>query len=221
MSARDWAESRYSRVYASITTDPKFATVYDNDPALAAWVRLLLIADAAWPDPAAVPRRTNQAALDHLAGVGLVDILPGDLYLMRGLDAERQAKAEQATQAGKRRAALGVRNTRGQYVKDQRPLDVSPAPDQRPLDNEPATIQLTGTETETETEQPRPATAGDLLKKADDDAERAAEKAAQDEYIRSTGIRPDPRRPSHPEKAAAMFASIRTQLAAPQGTVTP
>jgi hypothetical protein len=59
-------------------------------------------------------------------------------------------------------------------------------------------------------------TADDASKNADD--ERAAEKADQDEYIRSTGIVPAPARMSHPEKAAAILASIRPQLTPKEGT---
>jgi hypothetical protein len=59
-------------------------------------------------------------------------------------------------------------------------------------------------------------TADDASKNADD--ERAGEKAAQDEYIRATGILPAPARMSHPEKAAAILASIRPQLTPPEGT---
>jgi hypothetical protein len=210
MSPRDWAESHYSRVYASIPSDPKFAHVYHDDAALATWLRLLLAADASWPQPAAVPRRTDQRPLDQLAAAGLVDLLPGDLFLIHGLDAERHEKAAQATEAGKKRAALGTRNARGQYVKDQRPLDVPPATHQRPLDTQPATHQLTVSGSPlvsgsiSVSGHDRPATAGP----SKEDDERLAEYVAGAEYIRTTGILPDPARPSHPERVGAILAGM-------------
>jgi hypothetical protein len=59
-------------------------------------------------------------------------------------------------------------------------------------------------------------TVDDPLRKANDDAERAAEKAASDAFTRATGILPNPARASEPEKAAAILAGIRAQLA-PKG----
>lgn len=87
----------YSRVYWSIIDDPKFANVYDDDRALAAWMRLLLVADQAWPASAHVPSGTHPKALAILVGAGLVDVTTGRRYRIHGLDAERNRRKEAAT----------------------------------------------------------------------------------------------------------------------------
>lgn len=87
----------YSRVYWSIIDDPKFANVYDDDRALAAWLRLLLVADQAWPASAHLPGNVRRQAVAVLVGSGLVDLLHGGRYRIHGLDAERQRRKEAAT----------------------------------------------------------------------------------------------------------------------------
>lgn len=84
----------YSRVYWSIIDDPKFANVYDDDRALAAWLRLLLVADQAWPASAHIPTGTNAKALAILVGAGLVDVGTGRRYRIHGLDKERTARSD-------------------------------------------------------------------------------------------------------------------------------
>ena len=79
----------YSRVYWSVADDPKFAGIYDDDPAFALWTRLLMAADALWPAPAPLPRRARPRPLSKLVDAGLVDLMPGDRYRIHGLDAER------------------------------------------------------------------------------------------------------------------------------------
>lgn len=86
----------YCRVYWSIVDDPKFADVYDNDAALATWLRLLIIADQAWPASASLPASAKRRVVDLLASVGLVDTMPGWRYRIHGLDAERDRRADSA-----------------------------------------------------------------------------------------------------------------------------
>ncbi|HTR71890.1 MAG TPA: hypothetical protein VMH41_16900 [Mycobacteriales bacterium] len=89
----------YSRVYWSIIDDEKFANVYDDDRALATWLRLLLVADQAWPASAHVPANVNRKALMILSLAGLVDFdqRGGARYRIHGLDAERTRRKEAAT----------------------------------------------------------------------------------------------------------------------------
>jgi hypothetical protein len=88
----------YSRVYHDAQTDPRFETIWPDDAALALWLRLLIAADGTWPTPCPVPRTANEDALNALVAAGLVELLPGDLYRIHGLDAERTRRSE----AGKR-----------------------------------------------------------------------------------------------------------------------
>jgi hypothetical protein len=87
----------YSRVYWSIRQDPKFRGIYSNDSHLAAWLRLLIAADATWPAPADVPANAKPASVKALAECGLVDLLGDGLFTIHGLQAERGRRQEAAT----------------------------------------------------------------------------------------------------------------------------
>jgi hypothetical protein len=99
------ASDRYSRLYHRLVDDEKFKDVYANDARFACWVRLLLIADAAYPSPAPIPMGLKRSALDHLVNVGLVDLLPGNRYAIHGLQAERQRRSRQPAAAARQRWA--------------------------------------------------------------------------------------------------------------------
>lgn len=86
----------YSRVYWSIVDDERFTAVYDDDRALALWLRLLLIADQAHPASAHLPMGTDGGALECLERAGLVEV-KGSRYRIHGLDAERERRSR-ATQ---------------------------------------------------------------------------------------------------------------------------
>ena len=96
------SDERYVRVYYTIRTDPKFEAVYGDDAALAAWVRLLLDADAVWPAPASIPKSCKSGAFRSLVDAGIVDALPGHLFRVHGLDAEREKRG----QSGRNAAAV-------------------------------------------------------------------------------------------------------------------
>jgi hypothetical protein len=87
----------YSRVYWSIVDDPKFVTIYDSDTHLAAWLRLLLIADQAHPASAHLPSNVRRSSVKALAECELIDLLPGSRYRVHGLDAERERRRLAAT----------------------------------------------------------------------------------------------------------------------------
>jgi len=97
----------YVRVYWSIIDDEKFAEVYDDDRSLAAWLRLLIAADQAWPSSAAVPASCRKASLDKLVRVGLVDLVAGHRFRIHGLDAERNGRAASARNAAAMRWQSG------------------------------------------------------------------------------------------------------------------
>lgn len=89
----------YSRVYWKAIDDPKFAGIWDVDSCLAAWVRLLLHADMAWPASASLYHGLKKAALEKLVEVGLVDLVGGGRYRIHGLDKERETRSQQAREA--------------------------------------------------------------------------------------------------------------------------
>jgi hypothetical protein len=83
----------YSRVYWHIVDDERFADIYGTDAHLAAWLRLLLIADQAWPASAQVPASVRRRSLAALVSCGLVESRPGGIYRVHGLDAERMRRS--------------------------------------------------------------------------------------------------------------------------------
>ena len=86
-------QQAYVRIYWSIIDDPKFVDVYDNDAALATWLRLLISADASWPASASIPAAARRVPLALLVGAGLVDLMQGGRYRIHGLDSERNARS--------------------------------------------------------------------------------------------------------------------------------
>lgn len=89
----------YSRVYWSIVDDERFRDVYDDDACLAAWLRLLMVADAAWPSSAQLPAGLRKRSLAVLVTAGLVELGSGNRYRMHGLDAERERRAKLARES--------------------------------------------------------------------------------------------------------------------------
>jgi len=85
---RDWSGSDYSRLYHSILSDPKFATVYPDDRAWALYTRLLMAADAAWPTRVSLPRSAGRYAVRLLVEAGVI-ALTGDLVTIPALSKER------------------------------------------------------------------------------------------------------------------------------------
>ncbi len=91
----------YSRHYWRLVDDPKFADIYGDDHHYATWSRLLMLADQAWPATAHVPITARKASVTKLAEVGLIDILPGGRFRMRGTDRERRKRSERASNAAR------------------------------------------------------------------------------------------------------------------------
>jgi hypothetical protein len=88
----------YSRVYWEIVDDPKFETVYDNDHALALWLRLLLAADQAHPASGTLPAGSRKSAVVVLVEARLITVT-GSRFRIVGLDAERGKRTETARNA--------------------------------------------------------------------------------------------------------------------------
>jgi hypothetical protein len=89
----------YVRVYLSIVDDPKFEGIFDDDHHLAAWLRLLMAADATWPASCPIPFGTRKASLTALVQAGIVDLGTGHRFRIRGLDKERALRTESARNA--------------------------------------------------------------------------------------------------------------------------
>jgi hypothetical protein len=86
------SDRKYARVYHEIVDDPKFRKVYDDNDALATWLRMLLIADAMYPASAPMPPETP--ATTELLRAGLVKRRPGNRYIVTGLEREREMRSQ-------------------------------------------------------------------------------------------------------------------------------
>lgn len=93
----------YVRVYASVVDDPKFEGIYSDPAAFGSWVKLLLLADGAWPAPAPLPRWISDEILERLVASGLIDLFKDDHFKVHGLDAERQGRSDHARKAARAR----------------------------------------------------------------------------------------------------------------------
>lgn len=117
----------YVRVYYRIVDDPKFAAIYDDDAALALWLRLLLSADAMYPAAAPLPFGTRRAVLAKLVECGLVDVGANNRYRIHGLEAEREQRSEHARKAAHAMHEQRTSNARAvQYPNRTEPIQSEP-----------------------------------------------------------------------------------------------
>ena len=86
----------YSRIYWTVRSDDRLASIYPDDRHLATWVRLLIAADMSWPAPADLPGSVRRASLAALEAAGVIELLAGGLFRFHGLDTERGRRAEAA-----------------------------------------------------------------------------------------------------------------------------
>lgn len=104
----------YSRSYWRFADE--FAEIYADDAAYALWSRLRDEADKAWPSSAPLPYGVKKRALAMLVAADLVYLQPGNRYRIRGLDKERERRAEPA-----RRSA----NARWDRLREQEASDAA------------------------------------------------------------------------------------------------
>lgn len=93
------SDGAYSRIYHSIIDDERFVSIYPNDAALAAWLRLLMAADAMYPAPAPLPRLVRPKALALLVEAGVVELVGSEHYRIHGLASERAKRSQSARNA--------------------------------------------------------------------------------------------------------------------------
>ena len=110
------SERRYSRIFWGIVDDPKFADVYPSDRDFATWVRLLIIADQAYPAPAALPRTAKLAAVNKLVAAGIVNRVGSDHFRIHGMKTVREEQTEWTRRGGLIRASSGQRASSGRWI---------------------------------------------------------------------------------------------------------
>ena len=100
------SERPYSRVYHDAPADDKFADIWwDDDAALATWLRLLVAADQSYPNPATYYEGVDREAVKRLVDAGLVDPVGKRTYRIHGLANEREKRTALAREAATARHA--------------------------------------------------------------------------------------------------------------------
>lgn len=123
----------YVRVYYRIVEDERFQSVYPDDRALATWLRLLIVADGAYPAAASIPRSVNQKSVAKLVEAGLVELVGTDHFRIHGLESERSRRSEM----GRRAASMRWQSEGNAPVMRPHPDASSGAMHSAPLRSEP------------------------------------------------------------------------------------
>ena len=120
----------YSRVYWTVRNDPRLVGIYSDDHHWAAWNRLLLAADMAWPAPADLPANVRRASLRALEAAGVIELLPGGLFCFHGLDSERGRRRDAAAASSAHRLHTGRGPNGTQPVPERLPSLAEPRQDE-------------------------------------------------------------------------------------------
>lgn len=126
MPGREWADAEYSRIYHTVVDDEKFADVFYDDHAWAAYTRLLMAAESAYPTPAPLPRWLADDVLEQLVEARIIEVVRGSAYRIVGLKAEREGRLNGNAIGGKARAEKAQRDDHGRF---------QPAPGPGPSDD--------------------------------------------------------------------------------------
>ena len=96
-------DRRHIRIYYSIIDDAKFDDIRGDDHHFSTWVRLLMAADSVWPASADLPATARKSSIAALEVAGIIDLMKGSRFRIHGLDAERERRSAQPTQAARTR----------------------------------------------------------------------------------------------------------------------
>jgi len=84
----------YANVYFAIGSDERLARIFPDDALLGLWLRLLILAEQAWPEPAYLPRSVTRRKLAVFLEAGVLELVDADRFRFHGLDAERTRRVE-------------------------------------------------------------------------------------------------------------------------------
>lgn len=97
-------DRRFARFYYD-DFQRDYPDVYANDAAFSSWMRLLVIAERAWPAPAELPRSISQEAIDALEYFGLIVLGKRDTFSVKGHNEERTRRRAIAVAAASAKGA--------------------------------------------------------------------------------------------------------------------
>jgi hypothetical protein len=99
-TSTDARKDAYVQIPHALADDPVYASLYGNDETLAAFVRMKLAADRAWPSSPTVPRRLSEEQLRMMLDSGLVTLCPGDRFRVPSTDELRRKRSEAGKTGG-------------------------------------------------------------------------------------------------------------------------
>lgn len=102
------ADRPYSRHYWEWADE--YPELYESDAACSLWYRLVRLGDMAWPSAATLPVGTKPAALRALTAADLIRMVTKTTYKVRGMDKEREARSQSASNAARSRWGDANRN---------------------------------------------------------------------------------------------------------------
>jgi hypothetical protein len=143
-------DRKYVRIYMAVIDDERFAGIYDDDHHWAAYTRLLMLAEAAWPASTPLPRSARRASVAALSAAGIIELGAADRYRVHGLDPERQRRADHAREAAKQRWSNAPGNAasnapgNAQSMLDETSIDETSKDEQR-RDDRPDVDAFLGT----------------------------------------------------------------------------
>jgi hypothetical protein len=85
----------YIRIYFETRGDDRFDHAYECDTCWAAYSRLLMDAEAAYPAAATLPVSLKRHAKAKLLDAGIIELRPHDCFVVHGLGAERRRRSHQ------------------------------------------------------------------------------------------------------------------------------
>jgi len=141
----DVADRPFARIYyVDLARD--YPDVWTDDASLAAYVRLLSMADTTWPVTPEIPRSVKRTMVERLIGSSLITVVPPYGYEVKGFNAERSARSDKASNAANARyarsSATGSASSSANgnaYARASRPDQTRPTPDPEQL-SDPQTM---------------------------------------------------------------------------------
>lgn len=91
----------YSRLFWRFADE--FPSVFENDFALSLFIRLLRLADMAWPSAGQLPYGVKRNALHKLVTEGLITMESSSRFRVRGMDKHRESRSQSAAHAARTR----------------------------------------------------------------------------------------------------------------------